>query len=391
MASLRFVRPSWYVRYHEDGRERFVRVGPSKEDAESLRLQIEERLKEHGQCSWCETPIVLTGTQKQALRAGHRVYCSRACYQASSTETGTARCTCGPCKTCGVMFAARSKDRKYCSLKCYTSSAELIDRLREQNQSKSTPRCCANCQIQCPRRRKFCTTNCQRSYYAARFDRWIANPQKLALPQNYDEFLMQDELPCLIDGCDWIGSHLSYHCNIVHGITAKQLKELAGFNRRTGLITPAMRDKMRDRNLRLIEEGIINRGNPETGFEPGHPQVNLPLRLEGKEHFDKARAMLAAGPLPPPKPCRVCGSPAKQPLSGVQYYCSTSCRSRYYTRKGIAELNCSHCGQKFSANRQQIIRAERRQKVCCSQQCRNRMNIVAALISRNIAPAEPLR
>ena len=57
--------------------------------------------------------------------------------------------------------------------------------------------------------KKFCSKDCRRLHYAERFDRWVANPETLALPQCYDEFLMQEELPCLIDGCEWKGKHLA--------------------------------------------------------------------------------------------------------------------------------------------------------------------------------------
>ena len=45
--------------------------------------------------------------------------------------------------------------------------------------------------------RKFCTTVCYRSYMAKRFDRFIANPETLALCQNFDEFLDREEFALL--------------------------------------------------------------------------------------------------------------------------------------------------------------------------------------------------
>lgn len=46
---------------------------------------------------------------------------------------------------------------------------------------------------------KVCGSRCYRLFMAGRFDRWIVNPQTISLPQNYDEFLVKKELPCLIE------------------------------------------------------------------------------------------------------------------------------------------------------------------------------------------------
>ena len=82
---------------------------------------------------------------------------------------------------------------------------------------------------------------------AKRFDRWIANPQTLALPQAYDEFLTGEELPCLVEGCNWRGQWLSLHMNYTHGVPADEFKRAAGFNLKSGIISGPMREALAQR------------------------------------------------------------------------------------------------------------------------------------------------
>jgi hypothetical protein len=84
-------------------------------------------------------------------------------------------------------------------------------------------------------RKKYCNEICRRQYMAERFDRWIASPETIALPQNYDEFLTQEKLPCLVDGCNFEGHKLSLHMNLTHGVTEREFKKLAGFNLSSGI------------------------------------------------------------------------------------------------------------------------------------------------------------
>src|SRR5262249_15951573 len=123
----------------------------------------------------------------------------------------------GVCQQCGQEFRAKYKGRKYCSIKCYRSSPDLMERLRVQSSKlaleareaqgfHSAERLTKKC-LQCgtemyvrPKEfntKRYCSKPCYRAYMADRFDRWIANPQGIALPQGYDEFLSQEELPCL--------------------------------------------------------------------------------------------------------------------------------------------------------------------------------------------------
>jgi hypothetical protein len=302
------------------------------------------------------------------------------------------------------MFFSKTLNKKYCSMHCYTSSPEFKSRLLVRNKTSwhgqplAPKPLCRQCGKEVRRRAsKFCTPSCRRIYFADRFDRWVANPEKIALPQCYDEFLAREELPCLVEGCDWVGKHLACHVNFVHGISAADFKELAGFNSKTGLISSDLSDAFSQRTLDRIEEGTLNRGyqspagsSPQVKKEEPHalPQP----RLEGKEHHAKALAlMLAGGPQRPPRPCRVCENFVEQPVTGLKLYCSTQCRSSYYSRHNKAEVVCTYCGNKFMANRCQQLRSWKGQAVCCSTACRNRLNIVKALSARGISRCKELQ
>jgi hypothetical protein len=135
-------------------------------------------------------------------------------------------------------------------------------------------------------KRKFCSSMCARKYRADRFDRYVANPESLALPQCYDEFLTQDELPCLVEGCGWRGHNLSTHMNLAHGMPAAELKELAGFNVSTGVVSRPMHEYLADLNK--------DRGNPLIcQFAPDDlSRARGPMRSEGREHKAKAQALM---------------------------------------------------------------------------------------------------
>lgn len=109
----------------------------------------------------------------------------------------------------------------------------------------------------------------------------------MPLPQNYDEFLDSDELRCILPGCEWVGSSLSGHLWFFHGVTAAKFKELAGFNRRTGLVGKSMSAKLAESKIgqenTTLKDYNANREHIEkVDCHPG-------IRLEGKEHFKKCR------------------------------------------------------------------------------------------------------
>lgn len=116
---------------------------------------------------------------------------------------------------------------------------------------------------------------------ADRFDRYINSNVKIPLLNNFDEFLMQEILPCPIDGCGWIGKQLTLHMNFEHGIKKEEFKKIAGFNRKTAVVSSLTLNK-------YIRQGVSNLNSCK--FRNGHPQltpaelVGHTQRPEEKEH-----------------------------------------------------------------------------------------------------------
>lgn len=213
------------------------------------------------------------------------------------------------CPGCNKAFSTNN-DRKFCSQECYLKSdtwASNMIRIADRNASLRVDRKCLQCSetmslrpheqgsSQCPstgknRDRRFCNRRCYRKYFADRFDRMVAESSLLEVPCSYDEFLDQDELPCMIAGCEWKGKHLSMHCSHYHGIAAAELKALLGFNRTTGLIVQETFD-------RLSASDAAQRAKPD--YVPHLPVSDAesirrkrgPIRAEGIEHFKKDRAL----------------------------------------------------------------------------------------------------
>lgn len=321
-------------------------------------------------CKWCGLPF-----KTKSFR--HR-FCSDGCSSAFHNHR-EGRYTCGPCPTCGNKFLSKTKGKKYCALKCYTQS-EQFAAIKAANLLKINPqgpRVCKGCGEEYPRSRraKYCSQRCRREYFAKRFDRWIANPESIALPQNYDEFLSRNTLPCPVDGCEWEGEFLGAHVNHCHGISAREFKILCGFNVTTGLVGQALSKHMADKARGFLEDGTWVAIVPGQ-FEGETPRV--PASLEGREHAVKARADV-------PKlrdtylPCRECGTDVQQPGYGRRWYCSVKCRSLSQAKRGMSSVRCSHCGAEFNGSRDQVLRSQRDLPVCCSITCRNQMNAAASL------------
>lgn len=296
----------------------------------------------------------------------------------------------GICENCKQEFRCRYKGRKFCSMSCYIKSDGFQERIRatckDVNRRKriavgvESPderiiKQCLQCQTDMYVRpktmesKKFCSSGCYRKHFAERFDRWVANPQSIALPQCYDEFLTQSELPCLVDGCDWIGENLGNHVNFAHGITAAQFKELAGFNRNTGLVPPHIAAKLAQGKAEMVKRlGIKPPEHKPCFFASGKG-----VRLEGKEHLVKAQALLRAEIRENPKSdtdCPVCGKQVLQVTVPPQTYCSVRCRSKAHYKKVFA-LTCCQCGCEFLGDRLQWKRSKKGREVCCSITCRN--------------------
>ena len=332
-------------------------------------------------CSWCEQEFTITlKAQLIARNAGRNVYCSKKCSSAVRYRSDIH--LLGPCPECGQMFRSQTKSKIFCSMKCFTDSPELRERLQSYNNAKKTPpKACPQCGIEFQKKnRKFCSKLCWRKYFAERFDRFIANPEKIALPQNFDEFMLQEELPCLFENCEWVGPNLSQHVNSVHGVTAEKFRELAGFNKRTGLVGAEEHKRQSQRMKQMIADGIIT---TDPSLLLSLPRKGSPTRLEGKEHLKKSMALRRSQETERPRtPCLQCGVPIEQPVTGLRKYCSTKCRSKYYQEKTRAELRCSHCGETFWGLYHQVMRARKELPVCCSDHCRNQRNIVFAIEGR---------
>ena len=162
---------------------------------------------------------------------------------------------------------------------------------------------------------------------AERFDRWIASPQNLALPQSYDEFLLQESLPCLIEGCEWEGKSLSQHVNLIHGLTASEFKRAAGFNLSSGLVTPILSEEL---SLRASTT-LVPKIPAEIAQTPTNPTKYY--SLEGKEHRRKIISILKSIKLDA-RICRFCKSEyTPNPIAYSQRYCSVSCRSKFYASR----------------------------------------------------------
>ena len=337
-------------------------------------------------CAWCELDFDITDpSQLVAMNRGLNVYCSLTCRSARERSLARTSHVLGPCPTCGKMYPSRTKWKKFCSLACYTTHPDTVARLRGLNDEKrSAPKACPNCGKEFQHKsKKFCGNDCRRQFYVERFDRWIANPEQIALPQNFDEFMIRSTLPCLVLGCEWEGENLANHVNFTHGITADKFRELVGFNQTTGLVGSELRARMSDYFRSLVDKGIIQ----VPGFFSSRQSYRAERRLEGKEHAAKAMAMRRAiGSTRQPTPCVQCGKLVAQPVTGKQKYCSTKCRSLHYIEAGRGELRCDYCGNFFMGVRIQVLRAQRGQKVCCSHECRNKMNMTACLIARKTKP-----
>lgn len=306
-------------------------------------------------------------------------FCSETCRVAEGNAR--TRHAGGPCLTCGEMFVSRTPGKKYCTLACYVSSPQFAEMCAANVKAicpeAGTPRVCVGCGAEYPRSRKakFCTRQCGRRYFAERFDRWIANPESVALPQNFDEFLARDVLSCPVDGCDWEGTFLGTHVNFAHGIEAREFKKLCGFNVTSGLVGQSLSESMSEKAKGFIADGTWSAegiGGQSSASPTREPYVSL----ERREKAAKIRADL-------PKlrdsfsPCKCCGRSVQQPYTGRRLYCSTDCRSESYKEDASAkseQLKCARCGKDFLGRSETYRRSESGLPVYCSLPCRNTAN-----------------
>lgn len=294
------------------------------------------------------------------------------------------------CKTCKKQFLSKTKGKKYCSFDCYAKDPKTKARLRAFNKAKevTVDNVCLNCQKPLSKmtgikpsqkkKRKFCSPPCRREYFAARFDRWIANPEAINSPQCFDEFLTKEELPCLVAGCDWTGKCLSNHLNVTHGVSVEQFKELAGFNRRTGLVAP---DVSRRRSEVAKKMGL---GHLESRPDIGRIKAKntSPMRAEGKEHYKKAMTLLSTSP-PLEAVCEHCGKKMEvKPMGKTRRFCSVECRTKAAKGRRFP-LVCAYCNKEFMGTsfQEQNSRVRGRPSAC-SPQCKGNLNAPYAVEAR---------
>jgi hypothetical protein len=286
--------------------------------------------------------------------------------------------TCGPCPTCGNTFESRGH-KTFCSMSCYAQSPQFTTMLARQHKKTGSNEICRECGNEFYKKkaskRFYCGSVCYRKYMAKRFDRWIASPEKIALPQNYDEFLTSHELPCLVDGCSWHGNFLSLHMNFTHGVSARDFKRMAGFNLSSGIISLPLYELMCARphikEAKFIGEGSRN---------PGGIQGDGYKSLEGKEHFRKSLIInKASADVIETRKCLECGGDVPVYFGEhAKKFCSIQCRGVYYNSHGKERVNvklkCAVCSKGFDASPDQARRNKKGKVSVCSLSCRQKLN-----------------
>lgn len=310
-----------------------------------------ERIRDSLTCGHCAA--IFKGSDSQAWKVKYEkkvVYCSTTCrHAAMRNKLSTPIPNRGPCKTCGKEFFSRTA-KIYCSLDCYVKSDQFKAHTQDMREKALAPEVrrkmaetrkhgevvhCLECNKEVyqkrSRKRKFCSTSCYRSYLAKRFDRWVANPEGMALPQCYDEFLDRDVLPCVVEGCDWKGRHLTLHVNQVHGIRQDEFKRAAGFNLSTGVISRPLAQLLQQRPTQGVARAPVS---PEVLELARAALRRAPMKYksaEGREHAKKARVIAGPGP---ERVCMGCGLVFRQTSPfGRALYCSIECRDSAYAER----------------------------------------------------------
>lgn len=292
------------------------------------------RIRDSLECGHCGATFKGSDSQARKVKyEGCSVYCSVLCRHAAlRNKLSKPVPNRGPCKTCGKEFYSR-QSKYFCSVDCYLSSEQFKEQLKRNREAmeRNSPehKCSTEC-LECGEKfsfrksakRKFCSTVCYRAHMSKRFDRWIANPEQIALPQCYDEFLDREELPCIVDGCGWRGTSLSHHVNFAHGIKSNEFKRAAGFNVSTGVVSKPLAVKLRER----APVGVAVNGNPPSRKTGSDRDVKKYVSREAKEHMKKSKALAGSGP---DRECLGCGHTFKQKTPfGRALYCSVSCSWR---------------------------------------------------------------
>lgn len=206
------------------------------------------------------------------------------------------------CRTCKKPFSSTRPMRMFCSVKCRANHPTFKRFLKENlairnsrsgphRKGKETP--CPECakpvyQRPGPRKQKFCGRVCYRAWYAKRFDRNIGAIDSVAQLSGYDEFLSGETLRCFQPGCSWEGHSLSHHMNYAHGIEAEALKEKAGFNKGTGVISATL--------ARILEARATPGSHPPTDLAiASRAGASQDVRREAVEHLVKSALLRPRG------------------------------------------------------------------------------------------------
>lgn len=300
-------------------------------------------------CGHCSAVFLGTPAQSyNSVRHGKNVFCSDICRHSYLRAKFSTAVPEHDCKGCGIKFESR-REAKFCGVKCYTGSSQFSQMLADSREKSMTPysiakraeslrrgegKPCLECGTdvyakKSEKTKKFCSKLCYRAYMAKRFDRQIAAPEKIALPQAYDEFLTKEELPCLVEGCEWKGKHLSLHMNQMHGVTAEEFKRAAGFNRSSGIISRPLSKLLSERKKTGVAADSDARALGD-GFR-GQSYVLKYASLEGKEHRAKSMA-ISRGTPGPERCCEGCGTMFTQssPMGRAKYH-SKECRAAHYS------------------------------------------------------------
>lgn len=201
------------------------------------------------------------------------------------------------CQGCGNPFASRVQ-RKFCSMASYVASPGFRAHIGRnmaagREKGKGPERAgdeqpCRQCGKPVYRkpgvkaRARYCDRVCWRAWNADRFDKHFAQLRALPMAGGFDEFLSQDLLPCLVEGCDWRGHNLGQHVTQVHGVRAREFKAMVGFNVSTGLVSPSL-SRLLSRWSRSSDIG--HRGHGPASYTPSPEAV---------EHHEKAMAVRRA-------------------------------------------------------------------------------------------------
>lgn len=264
------------------------------------------KIRDNLNCNYCSCKF--KGSDSQAWKVKYEkrnVYCSKECRVSFFKELMSLEIPeVGPCQNCGEMF--RSKTNKYyCSIECYSKSdyskkrlSDLSKELAKKRElgaykrtSKGTYINCINCEKEIyskpSQKRKYCSLSCYRIFMNSRFDRYIASNYSFVEVKGYDEFLSKEVLPCVVEGCDWEGHNLSCHMNYTHGIKKYEFKELAGFNRTTGVISMTLLKKLESKDITGV--ALTDNDRKHKCEKKEQTKKNrYKLRPEGIEHFKKA-------------------------------------------------------------------------------------------------------